>query len=62
MDIEQSTDEKQVKTVMLRLTPKVYEQCKVLAKKARRPLAAVCREIIEGALSEGVQVVPPAGR
>jgi len=59
MDIQQATNEKQVKTIMLRLTPSVYDQCKVLAKRARRPLAAICREIIEGALSEGIQVVPP---
>ena len=44
---------------MLRLTPDVYDQLKVLARKARLPLAGFCRTIIENALAEGVQIVPP---
>jgi predicted DNA-binding protein len=57
--IEQNTTEKVTKAVLLRLSEKTYDQCKALSDQANKPLSAVLRHLIEGALAEGVEVVPP---
>lgn len=44
--------------VMVRLTPMIYDQCRSLAKRTKLPMAVLCRQIIEGALAEGIDVVP----
>ena len=58
MEIQQATDQKPTKMIMLRLTPEVYDRCRSLSKKTKLPLATLCRTIIEGALAEGIDVVP----
>jgi predicted DNA-binding protein len=67
MEIRQATDQRQTKTIMLRLTPDTYDRCRSLSKKTKLPIATLCRTIIENALAEGIDVVPatttaPAGK
>jgi predicted DNA-binding protein len=57
--IEKNTSDKVAKAILLRLSDKTYEECKALSEKANKPLSAVIRQIIEGALAEGIEVVSP---
>jgi len=59
MEITQDTSQKQSKAILLRLTPEIYDKCKAISEKANRPLSQILRKMIEGALKEGVEVVPP---
>jgi hypothetical protein len=61
MQIKQATSQRQDKTIMLRVTPDSYEKIRQLAKRARQPVAALCRLIIEGAIEEGIQIIPSGG-
>lgn len=53
---------KQSKTILLRLSPTVYTQVVKLAQKAHKPPAVLVREMIMGALAEGVEIVPANGQ
>ena len=52
---------KQSKMILLRLTPTVHTQVVKIAQKAHKPVAVIVRQIVEGALAEGIEIVPANG-
>jgi len=53
--------ERETKSIMVRVRPRSFTQLVTLAKKAGMPVATLCRRLIEGALEEGVEIVPRNG-
>jgi len=53
--------ERETKSIMVRVRPTSFAELVKLAKKAGMPVATLCRRLIEGALEEGVEIVPRMG-